>query len=482
RELESQLLNLGERIVSGELDTRPYCLKPTPDGGWVMAGESCTKYNFDGKPVKCKSAVIKIMGTPSAGVQHYIALKVKAWEKRGEFEKSADYNQRVSEANRKKVIEKHRQEAISYYAAQAIDVDRSTLSNYDADKELFSIRISGVGAVPVAVQIEDAQPFKSSWQSKSYTFERASFDLSGDHFILKGLDLVINGKVYSYNTEKAPGKFVYTETREHNAGTSLYRGGGDPLKGLNLSNAKEMPNGKYFALIIGVDNYKGQWRSLNNAVRDAQAIELLLKKKYRFNQFTTLYDEQATRENIINAFYRLVENAKENDNVFIYYSGHGEFDKKLNKGYWVPVDAQTQSVSAYISNSDIQTFLNGIKAKHTLLVSDACFSGDIFRGNTISVPFEESEKYYKEVSRLASRQAITSGGIEPVMDGGKDGHSVFAYYFIKALNTNDKTYLDAAQLFNAIKIPVVNNSEQTPKMQPVKNTGDEGGQFLFIRK
>jgi hypothetical protein len=168
--------------------------------------------------------------------------------------------------------------------------------------------------------------------------------------------------------------------------------------------------------------------------------------------------------------------------VFIYYSGHGEFEKKLNKGYWVPVDAQTASISIYISNSDIQTFLGSIASKHTLMVADACFSGDIFRGKTVSVPFDDSDKYFKKVYNLKSVQAISSGGIEPVMDGGRDGHSVFAYYFLKALNENKENYMDGSQLFDRIKVPIVNNSDQSPNFQPVKNTGDEGGQFVFIRR
>ena len=83
---------------------------------------------------------------------------------------------------------------------------------------------------------------------------------------------------------------------------------------------------------------------------------------------------------------------------------------------------------------------------------------------------------------MASRKAISSGGIEPVMDGGKDGHSIFAYYFIKSIENNKDKYLDASRLFNNIKIPITNNSDQTPMFQPIKNTGDEGGQFIFILK
>lgn len=265
--------------------------------------------------------------------------------------------------------------------------------------------------------------------------------------------------------------------------TVKMRGGGDPLKELNIDKEKvSMTSGKYYSLLIGIDKYSGTWVPLNNAVNDAKKIEEVLMARYRFDKFITIFNEQATRAAIFDKLEWLVENVTENDNVLIYYSGHGEFKVNLNKGYWVPSDANTNSPSSYISNNDIQTFLAAIKSRHTLMVSDACFSGDIFRGNTISVPFEESEKYYKQVYNLPSRKAISSGGIEPVMDGGKDGHSIFAYYFIKGIESNKEKYLDASQLFNSIKVPIVNNSDQTPVFQAIKNTGDEGGQFIFILK
>ncbi len=260
------------------------------------------------------------------------------------------------------------------------------------------------------------------------------------------------------------------------------RGGGDPLKGINVASSKSMIIGNYYLLVIGIDKYKGQWPQLTNAVNDAKAVEKSMKLSYKFDQIHALYNEQATRDNIIKEMEWLVATVKEQDNVFIYYSGHGEYKKELSKGFWVPVDAESESTSKFISNSDLQTYVSGIKSKHTLLIADACFSGDIFRGNTITVPFEESEKYYREVNSLASRQALTSGGIEPVMDGGKEGHSVFAYYLLKTLADNQSKYFDAGQLFSKVKIPVINNSEQTPKFSPIKNAGDEGGQFIFIKK
>jgi uncharacterized caspase-like protein len=259
----------------------------------------------------------------------------------------------------------------------------------------------------------------------------------------------------------------------------------DALRGAALDMpmvTNEFKPGKYHALIIGIDNYTGSWNRLNNAVNDAKAVEAILKSQYKFDEVKSLYNEKATRENIIKELERLTEAASEKDNVLIYYSGHGDFKKNLNKGYWVPIDATTTSTVNFISNADIQVFLNGIKSKHTLLLADACFSGDIFRSSNEKVPFENSEKYFQKVHNLKSRQAITSGGVEPVMDGGRDGHSVFTYYLLKALKENSASYMDATQLFSKIQVPVVNNSNQSPIFSPIKDTGDEGGQFIFIRK
>lgn len=315
---------------------------------------------------------------------------------------------------------------------------------------------------------------------------------ANDNFSMDKIDVKveIDGAAYSnldevdlavvMNEELPVNKEVFI-AQETIANQPIYRG--DPLKGVDMYSAqKEMEIGEYYALIIGIDKYKGYWTPLQNAVRDAQAVENMLKTKYKFDYFRTMYDEEATRENIIQELEWLVANVGKKDNVLIYYSGHGDFKENLNKGYWVPVNASSNSTIDYISNSDLQTFLAGIDSKHTLLISDACFSGDIFRGKTEAVPFENSDKYYQKVNSLASRQAITSGGIEPVMDGGRDGHSVFAYYLLKTLGNNDYKYFDAGQLFTKIRIPVVNNSEQSPNFSPIKNTGDEGGQFIFVTK
>ncbi len=243
--------------------------------------------------------------------------------------------------------------------------------------------------------------------------------------------------------------------------------------------------GKYIALIIGINSYGGYWPPLRNAVNDAKGVAEILRKSYMFDTVVTILDDQATRKNIIHELETLTSSIKSEDNLLIYYSGHGQFKKELNKGYWVPVDARSNSIADFISNNEVKTFLGGIPAKHTLLISDACFAGDIFRGrSTESIQFDPNnmERYYKEVYSKPSRIAITSGGLEEVNDAGKEGHSIFTYFLLKSLKDNNNRYLDASQLFNDFRIAVTNNSEQTPLLQVVRDTGDEGGQFIFVRK
>jgi uncharacterized caspase-like protein len=243
--------------------------------------------------------------------------------------------------------------------------------------------------------------------------------------------------------------------------------------------------GKYIGIVIGINSYTGYWPKLKNAVNDAEGMAYVLKKYYLFDTVYSILDKDATRRNIIQKFEWLTKYLSKNDNLLIFYAGHGQFNKELNKGFWVPVDAASNSIADFISNNDVKTFLSGIPSKHTLLITDACFAGDIFRGKpTESVAFDPNnmEKYYQEVYRKQSRLALTSGGIEEVSDAGKDQHSIFTYYLIKALQENSKKYLDANQLFNEFRIAVSNNSEQTPMLQVVRDTDDEGGQFIFIKK
>lgn len=233
---------------------------------------------------------------------------------------------------------------------------------------------------------------------------------------------------------------------------------------------------RFFALIIGVNEYHDPLISnLTEPLKDAELLRSTLTGSYHFKGEHVYLLENPTRNELIQALDELAHEVKENDNLLIFYAGHGLWDEQLKKGFWIPADASTDNRANWFSNSDLRDYMGGIPARHTLLISDACFSGGIFKTREV---FSSVTPATMELYKLPSRKAMTSGAMTTVPD-----KSVFIEYLIKRLNENTNPVLSAEQLFASFKIAVINNSptKQVPQFGEIRETGDEGGDFLFIR-
>lgn len=236
--------------------------------------------------------------------------------------------------------------------------------------------------------------------------------------------------------------------------------------------------GNYHALLIGNNQYQF-FRKLNTAENDARDVASVLKNFYGFKVNLLI---NATRSDIMLALNKLRSNLTEADNLVIFYAGHGYLDAEGDEGYWLPIDAKKDNEINWVSNSYIATVLKAITARHVLIVSDSCYSGKLTRETGVAQVRLKDLNYYKNISRKKSRCVLSSGGIEPVIDGGgKDGHSVFTSAFIDTL-TDNKGIMDSNLLFNQVRHMVILNSSQTPEYSDLRNAGHEGGDLLFIRK
>ncbi len=241
--------------------------------------------------------------------------------------------------------------------------------------------------------------------------------------------------------------------------------------------------GTNYAVVIGINTYSHH-PDLSTPLNDARALAGLLEDKYFFNRenIFLIEDTRATKDQIMRVFRDLVAaRVKKGDNVLIYYAGHGWFDDILKSGYWVTTEA-TKSPATFLENNTIYKFIAALDergAQHVLLVSDSCFSGAFTREHR-AVETDIGDRYFREKYARPSRNVLTSGGIEPVEDAGKAGHSVFAYYFLKTLRENPHPYLSAKQVGVRVEELVTRNSTQTPFSRFIHGVGDEGGQFFFI--
>ncbi|MBL8704152.1 MAG: caspase family protein [Rhodospirillales bacterium] len=237
--------------------------------------------------------------------------------------------------------------------------------------------------------------------------------------------------------------------------------------------------GRFHALVIGNNAYR-DLPQLETAVNDARAVARLLRQAYGYD--VTLL-ENATRSGVLGALAKFRQTLTAGDNLLIYYAGHGHVDKGVDLGYWLPVDAEKDNPSNWIANTDLTTAIRAIQAKHVMVVSDSCYSGTLLRSAAIA-PVRASgarTEWLKRMTTKKARVVLSSGGVEPVVDGGGDGHSVFARAFLNALGENDGV-LDGQGLFDRIKRPVALNSAQTPEYADIRQAGHDGGDFLFVRR
>lgn len=243
--------------------------------------------------------------------------------------------------------------------------------------------------------------------------------------------------------------------------------------------------GNYYALIIGNDEYTSM-TPLRTAGNDATAIERLFREKYGFKTELLLNADQRT---MLLALDRMRSTLGENDNLVIYYAGHGELDEESGRGFWLPVDASASDDEKWIANSAITGMIDNMVAKHVLVIADSCYSGTLTRSSVAralpDVTSEQKLKWLKAVSRSRVRTVLSSGGIKPVFDGSPDSeHSVFAEVFLNALRENTDV-LEVYKLFFEVQQKVSNaaaalNVDQTPQYAPIRHSGHEAGEFIFV--
>ncbi len=237
--------------------------------------------------------------------------------------------------------------------------------------------------------------------------------------------------------------------------------------------------GRYLALVIGINDYEDEKISdLKTAVKDAEELAAILESRYGF-QVELLVNEKATKKNIYQALRNLVKRATPNDSVLLYYAGHGEIDRTFDDGWWIPVDAEGGDPITYLDNIQVQKAIKSLQARHVLLIADSCYAGTLF-GQFRSLPKLIDDKYYLSLYNEVSRWAMTSGNKTPVGDEGTDGHSLFAYQLLKQLRDNRKPFIATQEIYSQIAPIVSNNSEQTPMYRPIRETGDQGGEFVFV--
>ncbi|MGD1843591.1 MAG: tetratricopeptide repeat protein, partial [Thermonemataceae bacterium] len=205
--------------------------------------------------------------------------------------------------------------------------------------------------------------------------------------------------------------------------------------------------GKCYALIFATDTYE-YWNDLVNPIKDAQTIAKDLENIYGFQ--TDLVLNPTQQQIILKLKEYLKKQYRPNDQLFILFAGHGQFDETFKEGYVVAKDSQLDDATkvSYLPHSVLRTYVDNIACKHILLMMDVCFGGTFdpllaiqgVRGNEEKKEDVPTEEFIRRKLAAKTRKYITSGGKEYVPDGTPGNHSPFARRFLDSLRRTEGKY------------------------------------------
>ncbi|MBK9108768.1 MAG: caspase family protein [Saprospiraceae bacterium] len=210
------------------------------------------------------------------------------------------------------------------------------------------------------------------------------------------------------------------------------------------SRHSEEGQGEVYAVVVGISDYQDkEIPDLRFAHKDAEAFANYLRSSaggsLDHDHLKVLMNEQATAAQFAIALDWLWEVVKEGDQVIIYFSGHGDVEKKslTQPGYLLCWDAPSRvylaggALALPMFQDVISTLSVQNKAK-VVVITDACRSGKLAGssvGGSQITGANLAKQYANEIKILSCQPNEYS--IEGEQWGG--GRGAFSYHLIDAL-------------------------------------------------
>jgi WD40 repeat protein len=360
---------------------------------------------------------------------------------RDEFETTVQFNERRRKLSGTVLLELQKQIESNYdikydSRTKTVKIPVQSLVGYNADLEIYKIRFLETEA-GINIPVEDAQAFKKHWD-KSYII--ASKKIRGDGLCYEYSDF----KLIPYNSSakfkvtpsenpfhlKTNGSrnriYNITETKVQTPGTDTDKSATKDDKGITIA-------------LLFANNIYDSFSDLINPVIDLNTIAEELRSNYGV---ATEVVENATLNETLNKLRTYAKyDYPQNDNLLIFFAGHGNYDEIFNEGYVIASDSKLDDESKItcLSHSNLRTIVNNIPCDHILLVMDVCFGGTfdpVIAGRSRAADIYadiSDEEFITRKKKYKTRLYITSGGKEYVPDGRPGHHSPFARRFIEAL-------------------------------------------------
>lgn len=383
--------------------------------------------------------------------QGYVKKGVNEWQKKGEFERTPEWQARVNEQTRQikiqDLLDRAEQDYISNHVKE-INVN-PYLGKYDADNEVFAVIDNNYGKAYIAVPLEEAQDFKANWKSKQM---KSKLHIIDDQISLSSLAITMpNGKQYTYrntdvvNYNLAEIKYNFDpidfdfhknttpqQNQQNNQKSTIRAGKSLVDTDIPETNAS---NPNTFVLIFANEDYKNA-ASVPFAKNDGTIFQKYCQKTLGIPAKNIHYVENATYNDMriqLSWAKDVCEAFDGQASLIVYYTGHGIPDEASGASYLLPVDGDGRYVASAYNLDEFYQKLGAMNAKSVTVLLDACFSGASRDGNMVVqakgvvVKPKPGTPQGKTVVFAAAQDKETAGFNEA------EGHGMFTYFLLKKL-------------------------------------------------
>lgn len=421
-------------------------------------------------------------------VKKYVEENVAIWQQKGEFEKTIDYQNRVNESTRSKMVQTFTDEALAKMKDQysaSINWNNFILSIYDADNETYLVQSSELGQFAIPVPVADAPNFKKNWNVMK--IENVDFYIDNNTLHIAKFDVRSpEDKVYIYDNNQITSYSANNITYNFNP-IELKMIYNDEIQNkskietrntvLGLSDVdinipvNPQTSDRTFAVIIANEKYMREVE-VQFAANDGKIFKDYCEKTLGVPQNNIHYVQDATfgtMKSEIKWICDVIKAYNGEAKIIFYYSGHGMPDENDRSAYLLPTDGFSSDFETAINLDDLYNRLSLNPIESVTIFLDACFSGSIrdngMLANARSVKIKPKENIVNG-NMLVFSAATGDETAYPYTD---KQHGLFTYYLLKKLQetTGDVNFGDLTNyvISNVSQQSVViNQKSQTPQL------------------
>lgn len=475
---------LGETTRLSEINTRLSALGMKP----VTVTGMPETVNFSDNATAAKGMTIPSFPDFARG---FVDQNIARFATRGEFERTEDFEKRMSQENfdaeYERLVRQAEQDYLRKYGSR-LRISDLTLEPYDIDNETYRIN-SAMGPVILKVPYKDkeAETFKSGWNGVQVRNPR--YFIRDNMVAIAAVDFVTpSGKTYSYKADDeapydyhqliagaatgprpAAGPDMARADSERRPATKVVQVKSDVDREIPITSRKAE---KTVALIWANENYKNV-TTVSGATNDGESFAEYCRRTLGIPDAQVIDMRDVTYAEMLTSMRRLRQitgTLGDGVDLIFYYAGHGIPDEATKDAFLLPVDGDGVTTAATYPIKQLYSDLAATRADNVMVFLDACFSGASRDGGMLAEA--------RGVA-LKPRQADPEGSMfvlsaatdsETALPYKEKNHGMFTYYLLKKLQLTkgNATLQEIADYVtdNVKKSSLsVNRKSQTPTMK-----------------